>query len=338
MAQPRAAAFFDLDKTLIATTSTAAFIRDFLDLGLTTRRAILKSAYAQAAYLFGRAGHRQSERLRDAMARGVTGWDPAAVRGAVEERLGRVIDPVLFPEAVALVAEHRAAGRDIVVVSASGREVVEPIAARLGARHAIATRMDVADGRYTDRVEFFCYGPAKAEAMSRLAQAEGYDLAASFAYSDSITDLPMLQAVGHPAVVNPSKTLADAARRAGWPILRFAPPGRGASLPPGAAGLAAALAAAALALALAAAAGAALAARRRAPCPRGGPNRARRPDRGVPRRRPSASLGHGSPLDRARGTRASPWPPSPAGQDLDRARGTRPLTRRRPCPSVRSAN
>ncbi|MDP9240731.1 MAG: HAD-IB family hydrolase, partial [Actinomycetota bacterium] len=125
-----------------------------------------------------------------------------------------------------LIEEHHAAGHDVVLVSSSGEEVVTAIGEMLGVDRVVATRMVEHEGRYTGEIEFYAYGPNKAEAIRELALAHGYDLAASYAYSDSSTDLPMLEAVGHPNAVNPDKALRRAAAARGWPILSFARPVR----------------------------------------------------------------------------------------------------------------
>ena len=221
---PREAAFFDLDKTIIATSSATAFSRPFLAQGLLTRRSVLRTAYAQLLYLVGGADEDQTERLRAELSRMVAGWDVSLVSSIVAETLHESIDPTVYAEAVALIAEHHAAGRDVVVVSASGAEVVEPIAAILGADHVIATRMTVVDGRYTGEIDFYAYGENKASAIRDVAQVEGYDLAASYAYSDSITDAPMLGAVGHAFAVNPDRALRRLALERGWATLSFVRP------------------------------------------------------------------------------------------------------------------
>jgi len=221
---PRAAAFFDLDKTIIATTSATAFSKPFLAGGLITRGDMLRTAYAQFLYLVGGADAEQTERLRARLSAVSTGWDVDQVRAIVAQTLHEHIDPVVYAEAVELIAEHHAAGRDVVVVSASGSEVVEPIAALLGADHVVATRLTVADGRYTGGIDFYCYGENKALAMRELAEREGYDLAASYAYSDSITDAPMLETVGHAVVVNPDRGLRRLAQERGWLVVRFTHP------------------------------------------------------------------------------------------------------------------
>lgn len=220
----RTAAFFDLDKTVIATSSALAFGRRFYASGLINRRAMLKSAYAQFVYMLAGADESQMGRLRDEMAAAVTGWDAAAVRGIVDEALHDLIDPLVYDEAAGLIESHRSAGHDVVVVSSSGEDIVRPIAAMLGADDVIATRVQVVDGRYTGEIEFYAAGPAKATAIREMAARVGYDLADCYAYSDSATDVPMLEVVGHPAAVNPDRALRRTAQERGWPILRFQHP------------------------------------------------------------------------------------------------------------------
>jgi HAD superfamily hydrolase (TIGR01490 family) len=220
----RAAAFFDLDKTVIAKSSALAFGRPFYHGGLINRRHVLKSSYAQFMFLVNGADADQMERMRAYLTALCTGWDVEQVSEIVAETLHELIDPIIYEEAATLIEAHQAAGRDVVLVSSSGAEVVEPIAALLGVDHAIATRMRVEDGKYTGEIEFYAYGPHKAEAMRELAARVGYDLADSYAYSDSITDVPMLEAVGHPTVVNPDRALRRLAATNEWPVLVFARP------------------------------------------------------------------------------------------------------------------
>lgn len=220
-ANTRQAAFFDLDKTVIAKSSALAFGKQFFAGGLINRRAVLKATYAQLVYMSPGADQDQIERIRNHITAMAAGWDVEQVRTIVAETLHEVVDPLVYDEATDLIAEHKAAGRHIVIVSSSGAEMVEPIGRMLGVDHVIATTMVVEDGKYTGDVDFYAYGPHKAEAMRALAEHHGYDLAASYAYSDSATDLPMLEAVGHPAVVNPDKALRTVAGQRGWPVLTF---------------------------------------------------------------------------------------------------------------------
>jgi HAD superfamily hydrolase (TIGR01490 family) len=220
----RAAAFFDLDKTVIAKSSTLAFGRPFFHGGLINRRAVLKAAYAQFVFSLQGADAQQMERLRSQITALCTGWDVATVHEIVGETLHDIVDPLVYAEAADLIEEHKAAGREIVIVSSSGAEVVEPIGELLGADRVVATRMVTVDGRYTGEIDFYAYGENKAEAVRRVAAEGGYDLADCYAYSDSITDLPMLSEVGHPTAVNPDRGLRKAALDNGWPVREFVRP------------------------------------------------------------------------------------------------------------------
>ncbi|WP_370101291.1 HAD-IB family hydrolase [Streptacidiphilus sp. MAP12-20] len=220
----RQAAFFDLDKTVIAKSSALAFSGPLYRGGLINRRAVLKSAYAQFVFLAGGADHDQMEKMRAYLSSLARGWNVAQVREIVAETLHDLIDPLIYDEAASLIEEHHAAGRDVVIVSSSGSELVEPIGEMLGADHVIATRMAEADGRYTGEIDFYAYAANKAVAIRRLAAVEGYDLSRSYAYSDSATDLPLLEAVGHPYAVNPDRALRREAAAREWPVLVFTRP------------------------------------------------------------------------------------------------------------------
>jgi len=220
----RTAAFFDLDKTIIATSSVTAFSRPFFAGGLITRRDVLRTAYAQFLFLLGRADADQTDRLRAFLSSMVAGWDVAQVSSIVNETLHLHIEPTVYAEALALIDEHHAAGRDVVIVSASGAELVEPIAEMLGADHVIATQMEIVDGRYTGGIAFYNFGENKAAAILELAAEQGYHLADCYAYSDSVTDAPLLDAVGHGSVVNPDRGLRRMAAERGWDALTFVRP------------------------------------------------------------------------------------------------------------------
>ncbi len=220
----RTAAFFDLDKTVIAKSSTLAFSKPFFDQGLINRRTVLKSAYAQFLFLMSGADQEQMDRMRNYITNMCAGWDVEQVKSIVGETLHDIVNPLVFAEAASLIADHKLCGRDVVVVSASGEEIVGPIAKALGATHAMATRMVVEDGKYTGEVAYYCFGEGKVEAIRELATREGYPLEHCYAYSDSITDLPMLEAVGHPTVVNPDRGLRKEAVARRWPVLTFSRP------------------------------------------------------------------------------------------------------------------
>ncbi len=226
MSHHRPAAFFDLDKTVIAGSSSLALSRAFYDSGLLTRAGALRGLYAQLGYLSFGADHDRTERMKDRLAQISLGWDVARTEEVVAAALEQHVRPVVYREAMDLIAAHREAGEDVVIVSASSEAVVRPIGELLGVDHVIATRPVVSEGRFTDKLEFYAYGPTKATAMRELAATHGYDLAASHAYSDSVTDLPMLQAVGHPVAVNPDRDLRRHALAHGWAVRDFARPVR----------------------------------------------------------------------------------------------------------------
>ncbi len=146
------------------------------------------------------------------------------MRDIVAETLHNVVDPLVYDEAVSLIEEHHLAGRDVIIVSASGSEVVEPIGELLGADGVVATQMQIVDGRYTGEIDYYAYGENKAKALQRLAEEHNYDLDRSYAYSDSITDVHMLEVVGHPYAVNPDRDLRKEANARGWPVLVFTRP------------------------------------------------------------------------------------------------------------------
>jgi HAD superfamily hydrolase (TIGR01490 family) len=217
-----AAAFFDLDKTIIAKSSTLAFTKPLYKAGFLNRRALAKAAIAQAYYQSFGADHDQLDQVKDELAALTKGWSRQEVVSLVEETVDEVVAPLAYAEALALIDSHRRAGRKVVVISASPEEIVRPLCRYLGIDDVIATRTEVGDdGRYTGTIELYAYGPAKAAAMVEMARSEGIDLNESYAYSDSVTDIPMLEAVGRPVVVNPDAELEKVARERGWEVRRF---------------------------------------------------------------------------------------------------------------------
>lgn len=219
----RVAAFFDLDKTIIATSSVFAFNKSFLGEGLLSRRSILDLAYTQLAFSLSDADDEQMLKVRQAMATATKGWQPEQVERIVTEALTETVSPTVYSEAQELLAEHRAFGHDLVIVSASGEELVAPIARMLGVDHYAGTRMTRdSEGRYGGEIEFYCQGPGKAEALRAFADRYGYDLQSSYAYSDSSTDLPMLEEVGTP----PSSTLTGCCVEKPWSAVGPSSPSR----------------------------------------------------------------------------------------------------------------
>ncbi len=184
--------------------------------GLLTRRTLIRAAWGQLVFRALGASAGKLEKLRESVLRLTRGWDQAEISAIVRETLEDVIEPIIFDEALDVIREHQAAGHKVFIVSASPEEVVAPIAQRLGVDEAIATRAELDDeGRYSGRTERYVYGPEKAIAVKEVAERDDLDLEACYAYSDSATDVPMLELVGHPVAVNPDRELARVAGRTG---------------------------------------------------------------------------------------------------------------------------
>jgi HAD superfamily hydrolase (TIGR01490 family) len=218
------AAFFDLDKTIVARSSPLALGRSFFREGLISRSFLMKSLYAQLMFQLMGADEEKMERMRREAAGMTEGWEQERIKQVVTEVLEDVISPLIYAEALERMHDHRAAGRLVCIVSSSPQEIVEPLARMLQVDRYIATRPKIIDGKYTGDLDFYAYGPHKAEAISALARELGLDLQGSFAYSDSATDLPMLEVVGNPVAVNPDKALRRIAIDRNWTIETFRNP------------------------------------------------------------------------------------------------------------------
>lgn len=221
---PHSAAFFDLDKTILAKSSTLALTKEFYKDGLIKRADAIKAAYGQLVYTISGADDTQMEEAAAYMSELVKGWPIQRVREIVAEALDSIVEPIIYAEAEELIRIHHDAGRRVVIVSSSGTEVVEPIGQRLGADIVIGTQMAIEDGEYTGEILFYAYGENKAQAMADLAREQSFDLDRCFAYSDSHTDLPMLEMVAYPVVTNPDSELREIAEDRGWPQVRFRKP------------------------------------------------------------------------------------------------------------------
>jgi HAD superfamily hydrolase (TIGR01490 family) len=218
-----AAAFFDLDRTLISGASAFPFGVEAWRQGLATSGDIAKWSLAAVSFVVtGDKGDGSTTDLRSEFLTRIKGS-----RVADLDMIGQAILPKLVarvrPEARKLITMHHEAGRDTWIVSASPQRIVEPLAASLGMTGAIGTEGRVVNGRYTGELQGpFIYGPGKAQAIEKLAADRGYDLDLSYAYSDSVSDLPMMEAVGHPVAVNPDSELDNLAHERGWPVVIFA--------------------------------------------------------------------------------------------------------------------
>jgi HAD superfamily hydrolase (TIGR01490 family) len=215
------AAFFDLDRTLLRRSSSLALARPFRRRGLISRTALLRAAVWQALFVVRGAS---AEAVRRAAEEGLgvlRGMTTGELQALVAESLEPVLRPLVYGEPVELARQHQARGERVYIVSAALQEIVDELAHDLGFDGAIGTVAEVRDGVYTGRTLHARHAAGKADAVRELAGRDGVELAASTAYSDSYTDLPFLEAVGHPVAVNPDRRLRRIAADRGWPILRF---------------------------------------------------------------------------------------------------------------------
>jgi len=221
------AAFFDLDKTVIAKSSLVALGPEFHARGLLHRRTLVWGVFSQILFMRFGANDEKLNKIRESVLKVTKGWDRQEVRTLVAETINEIIEPLIYYEALELIDHHLAEGDEVWLVSMAPSEIVEPFAELLGITGAIASRAKIdAEGKFTGEMEFFAQGENKAVAMRELAQERGIDLSESFAYSDSETDIPMLEAVGHAFAVNPDRTLTKLAHDKEWPILGFSHPVR----------------------------------------------------------------------------------------------------------------
>jgi HAD superfamily hydrolase (TIGR01490 family) len=217
----RAAAFFDLDRTLISRSSSLALAKPFRARGLIRRRDLARAAAAQLVFARFGAGNARVGQTADSAMAILRGLPVTLMREIAAEAWEPVLKPLVYREALERAAEHHERGERVYIASAALQEVVEEISSRLGFEGAIASRGEVRDGAYTGRLERRLYGDAKAVALRELAGDEGIDLARSTGYSDSSSDVPFLDAVGHPVAVNPDRALRRVASERGWPVQRF---------------------------------------------------------------------------------------------------------------------
>ena len=215
------AAFFDLDRTLIRRSSMLAMAPTLRRHGLIGWRSLARATAWHAVYLVRGVSSRELSNVAAQTFRLMQGWPVAEFRELIAEQIEPLAE-LAFPDAISRMRAHQARGEPAIVVSASLIDLVEPLAERLGLDGALASHAAIRDGRYTGEVETFLHGPAKSEAVRAYAAAHGIDLAVSSAYTDSRSDIELLQTVGHPHAVNPDRALKKAAAANGWPVLRFA--------------------------------------------------------------------------------------------------------------------
>src|SRR6202046_1571860 len=216
------AAFFDLDKTLMQGSSAFQFARAAYRNGLLSRRRLAADAWANTRFRLRGATDEDSLALRQRIATGLSGSRVLDLQRLGPDVLAGVL-PRLYPRMLAVAYAHQDAGRPAYITTAASLELAESLAQVLSVDGAVGSDLsEVVDGVYTGRVSgLFAYHTGKAEAIRELAEREGIDLDQSYAYTDSVSDLPMLEAVGHPVAVNPDRALAAIARERGWELMRL---------------------------------------------------------------------------------------------------------------------
>lgn len=219
--EPTAAAFFDLDRTLISGSSVFVFGMVAWRHKMVTSNELFHDATNALRFRFGGASDEKADAVRDRILQAIEGHHVSELEDLGEEVIAKLLEAVRR-ESQALIDLHHEAGRDTYIVSASPVEIVNEFAKAVGLTGGIGTVSEIENGVYTGRLsEPFCYGPGKATAIEKLASERGYDLRLCYAYSDSISDLPMLELVGHPVAVNPDRALEAVAYQRGWPIIEF---------------------------------------------------------------------------------------------------------------------
>jgi HAD superfamily hydrolase (TIGR01490 family) len=218
----RPAAFFDLDRTLMEGSSAFQFGRAAYRAGLLSRRQLIADGWANLMFRLRGASDQASHELRNRISESLAGTRVRDMERLGVDVLAGVL-PRIYPQVLSLAYEHQDAGRRVYIVTAASQDLADMLARVLAFDGAVGSQLsEVVDGVYTGRPSgLFIYGQEKALALQRLAERESLDLAESYAYSDSASDLPMLQLVGHPVVVNPDSTLLKAARAERWDVLRF---------------------------------------------------------------------------------------------------------------------
>ena len=219
---PRAGAFFDMDKTLLSENSGTLYARYRYERGEMSGWDLVKGL---GAYLRYKAGILDISAWTKDMMVGFKGQSEVALAREASRWFKEMVVQTVYPEAAALVREHLERGDVVAIVSGATRFVVKPLAEHLGIRHFLYTRLETQDGRFTGRViEPICFEEGKIYWLQQFIEEQQIDLARSFFYTDSITDLPLLDLVGHPVVTNPDPFLYRTAVRRRWPVRFFEPP------------------------------------------------------------------------------------------------------------------
>ena len=216
-----AAAFFDLDRTLVAGSSGFYWARAAVDAGLISRRQMAGIVRRNIEFRLRGSTDDSTDQVRAEISAMISGQRVVDLKRMMPEVLAGVL-PRIYPQMLATAYEHQDAGRRVYIATASSQHMADMLSHVLGFDGGIGARSEIVDGRFTGRDEGeFTYREGKATRIRELAETEGIDLRVSYAYSDSESDLPMLQLVGHPVAVNPDAELEAVAREKGWEVVKF---------------------------------------------------------------------------------------------------------------------
>lgn len=221
--QPHAAAFFDVDNTMMQGASIYYLARGLASRRYFTTGDLARFALRQLRFRLLAAEHPGDiAHTREAALAFIEGWQVDDVARLSEEIFDELMADKIWSGTRALAEQHLAAGERVWLVTAAPVELGIVIAGRLGLTGALGTVAEIRDGHYTGKlVGDMLHGPHKATAIRALAAAEGFDLARCTAYSDSVNDVPMLTTVGRAVAVNPDSALRRVARENGWEIQDF---------------------------------------------------------------------------------------------------------------------
>jgi putative phosphoserine phosphatase/1-acylglycerol-3-phosphate O-acyltransferase len=220
--RPQIGAFFDMDKTILSENSATLYMRHRYERGEITRGDLLRGLGSYIKYKLGMLD------LRSWTIDMMSQFSGQSEKQLAEEAIAWVEESVvetIYPEVEEIVKEHLAEAHVVAIVSGATAFVVRPIADRLGIEHILYTRLEVENGLFTGRVvEPICFEEGKIYWLQQFIEEQGIDLAKSFFYTDSITDLPLMDLVGHPVATNPDPLLYRTAVKRRWPVRFFDPP------------------------------------------------------------------------------------------------------------------
>lgn len=220
-------ALFDMDKTIISENSASLYMQHRYEIGEVSGWDLAKGL---GAYLRYKLGILDIQAWTKAMMVEFKARDESELAAQGRDLFQALVRDTIYPEAASLIAEHQDRGHTVAIVSGATRYIVEPVAEYLGVKHILCSRLEVEDGRLTGRVlEPLCFDEGKIYWIQQLIQDQDLDLARSYFYTDSVTDLPLLELVGHPVVTNPDPVLYRTAVRRRWPVRFFQAPATNAA-------------------------------------------------------------------------------------------------------------